>query len=412
MDDRNPMRTTAGGGMAAVLIAALWILAGCDSSGRAGDPGPMASAADAAESHDDDHGDDHEDEHEAGHEAEADAAAATVHLSMAQQEAVGIRSEILTPRTLDVALRAPGEVRLNAYQTYRVAPRIRAQVVERHVQLGDAVAVGEPLVTMSSVEMSDAQGALVVAEREWTRVQALGREVVSDRRYIEAQVAAQQARARVSAFGMVDEQIDSLVASGDASLAHGEFTLVAPAAGTIVADDFVVGESIDAGYPMFEITDESTLWVEARLPAHEAAGFSVGSPARVGVAGHWIDGHVIQAYHALDESTRTLPIRIQVPNPDDELHPGLFVDVLILDEASEPVMAVPETAVLRGGDGDWQVFAARGEDEFEPVEVTVERTAGGYAVIGGVEAGTRVVVEGSFFLQSEYAKGGFSIHNH
>ena len=404
MDDRNTM------GMAAVLIAALWILVGCDSSGRSDAPGPTASAGNAAESHDDDHEDDHADEHEAGQETEAVAAA--VHLSMAQQEAVGIRSEILTPRTLDVALRAPGEVRLNAYETYRVAPRIRAQVVERHVQLGDAVAAGEPLVTMSSVEMSEAQGALVVAQREWGRVQALGREVVSDRRYIEAQVAAQQARARVSAFGMVDEQIDTLVASGDASLADGEFTLVAPAAGTVVADEFIVGESIDAGYAMFEITDESTLWVEARLPSHEAAGFSVGSPARVGVAGHWIDGHVIQAYHALDESTRTLPIRIQVPNPDDELHPGLFVDVLILDEGSEPVMAVPETAVLRGGDGDWQVFAARGEDEFEPVEVTVERTSAGYAVIGGVEAGTRIVVEGSFFLQSEYAKAGFSIHNH
>ncbi|MDE0373912.1 MAG: hypothetical protein OXI73_15400, partial [Rhodospirillales bacterium] len=120
------------------------------------------------------------------------------------------------------------------------------------------------------------------------------------------------------------------------------------------------------------------------------------------------------AYHALDESTRTLPIRVQVPNPEDELHPGMFVDVLILNEDSQPVLAVPETAVLRSADGDWQVFVVAGEDgdEFEPVEVTVESTTAGFAVIDGVAPGTRVVTEGGFFLQSEYAKSGFSIHNH
>ena len=91
---------------------------------------------------------------------------------------------------------------------------------------------------------------------------------------------------------MIDEQIESLVSKGDASLAHGQFTLIASEEGTIVRDDFVVGESIEPGRMMFEITDESTLWVEARLPAQEAAASTVGSPARVGVAGHWIDGHV------------------------------------------------------------------------------------------------------------------------
>jgi len=399
------------GSTAAAVIAAAWVLIGCESPQPAGEAPAIAAAAGSPGLQDAVTDDGHEGDHAADHEDEPQPAAA-VHLPPSQQEAVGIRTEILQPRRLEVALRAPGEVRLNAYATFRVTPRIRAQVVERHAQLGDAVAAGQPLVTMSSVEMAEAQGTLVVAEREWSRVQALGREVVSDRRYVEAEVTAQQARARVLAFGMVDEQIESLVGGGDVSLAQGEFTLTAPAAGTIVRDDFVVGESIEPGRMMFEITDETTLWVEARLPAQEAAAFGVGSPARVGIAGRWTEGHVIQAYHALDESTRTLPVRVQVPNPEDELHPGLFVDVLIMDEYGESVMAVPESAVLRSADGDWQVFVVAGEDEFEPVEVTVERTGAGLAVIGGVEPGTSVVVEGGFFLQSEYAKSGFSIHNH
>ena len=405
MHTRYSMRIEGMGMTVPTLVALALLTLGCESSQPDGDaPGnARAGVAGSPGLPDDDHDEGH---------AEESGETMAVELSPAQREAAGIRTELLNPRTLDVALRAPGEVRLNAYATYQVTPRIRAQVVARHARLGEAVTAGQPLVTLSSVEMAEAQGELVVAEREWARVRELGREVVSDRRYIEAQVDAQQARARVSAFGMVDEQIRSLVESGDASLTQGDFTLPAPVGGTIVRDDFIVGESIEPGRMMFEITDESTLWVEARLPAQQAAAFSEGSPARVGIGGEWIDGHVIQAFHALDESTRTLPIRVQVPNPEDELHPGMFVDVLIMDEDSEPVLAVPEAAVLRSADGDWQVFVVTAQGGFEPMEVEVESTAEGYAVVDGIVPGTRVVTEGAFFLQSEYAKTGFSIHNH
>ena len=335
-----------------------------------------------------------------------------VHLTAAQREAAGIVVEALTPRALEAVLQAPGEIRLNAYSTYQVAPRIQAQVNERHARLGDAVERGQPLVTLSSVDMAEAQGSLVVASREWTRVQGLGREVVSAGRFIEAEVAAQQAHAQALAYGMSVEQVEALVQGGDAGLADGQFTLLAPETGTVVRDDFVVGEAIESGRMLVEITDESTLWVEARPPAHEATTITVGSPARVQVGERWIDGEVIQAHHALDEGTRTLPVRVEIPNPDDDLHPGLFVDVLILDEDTEPVLAVPETAVLRSADGDWQVFIAVEEDEFQPIEVEIEEVISGFAIVGGLAPGTRVVTEGSFFLQSQMAKSGFDIHAH
>ncbi len=385
------------------LTMLIWALLGCDSPQPAGavrSPEPVDHAG--ADEHEEDHA---EEDH-------AEEEVSVVLLSTAQQEAAGIRSEILSPRMLEVAVRAPGEVRLNAYATYQVTPRIRAQVVERHVELGEAVSEGQPLVTLSSVEMAEAQGTLVVSEREWARVRELGREVVSDRRYIEAQVDAQQARARVSAFGMADEQIEALVNSDNASLAHGEFTLLATFAGTVVRDEFIIGESIEPGRVLFEVTDESTLWVEARLPAQQAAGVHVGSPARVNAAGDWIDGYVVQAFHALDESTRTLPVRVQIPNEGDELHPGMFVDSFIMEEEPEIALAVPESAVFRDAEGDWRVFLVNDEGGFEPAEVTLERTEAGYAVIGGIAPGVRIVVEGGFYLQSEYAKTGFNIHNH
>jgi RND family efflux transporter MFP subunit len=341
-------------------------------------------------------------EHEAG----------GVRLTADQQAMAGIVVETLRPRAIADELRAPGEIRLNAYATSRVAPRIAAQVVERHAKLGDSVESGTPLVTLSSVEMAQAQGDLLVAEREWRRVSKLGREVVSEQRYTEARIAREQARARVSAYGMTEAEITQLVATGRAELASGRFQLQAPQAGTVISDDFIVGELVEPGRVLFEVSDESVLWVEARLTPDEAARVTVDTPATVLVGDRKIEGRVSQVHHALDEATRTLGVRIEVPNPEDRLHPGLFVEARLVSGTTEQALAVPEEAVLRSPDGDWQVFVEHEPGAFAAREVEVLRTSAGQAVIAGLAPGTRIVSRGAFFLQSELAKSGFDIHAH
>ncbi len=320
--------------------------------------------------------------------------------------------EILQPRDIVNELRAPGEIQLNAYATSRVVPRIAAQVLERQARLGDSVEKGQALVLLSSVEMAQAQGDLLVAEREWQRVSKLGRDVVSEQRYTEARIAREQARARVSAYGMTEDEVKQLVASGKAELANGRFQLLAPQDGTVIRDDFIVGELVEPGRVLFEISDESMLWVEARLTPDEAARIQVNAQATIVLGERQIEGRVTQVHHALDENTRTLGVRIEVPNPDDRLHPGLFVEARIAGRSSERALAVPDDAVLRSPDGDWQVFVEHEPGEFEPREVEVVRTTAGFTVIGGIEPGARVVTKGAFFLQSELAKSGFDIHNH
>jgi cobalt-zinc-cadmium efflux system membrane fusion protein len=335
-----------------------------------------------------------------------------VHLTPQQRRSVDIRTEQIEPRTLGETLRAPGEVRLNAYASAQIAPRIAAQVTERHARLGDQVVKGQPLVTLSSVEMAEAQGNLVVAEREWQRVRKLGRQVVSESRYLEAQIGRQQARARGVAFGMTPDQVGALLRAG-AAKADGTFALLAPQSGTVIADDFVLGEVVEAGQTLFEITDESVRWVEALMAPEDAARVSVGDPARVNAGKTLLDGRVTQIHHQLDETTRTQAIRVGVPDPDHQLHPGIFVNVAVYAAEEAPVLALPEAAVLRGPDGDWQVFVAGSEaGAYQPVDVTLIRTTGGLAVIAGLAPGTEVVVHGAFFLQSELAKGGFDIHQH
>jgi len=346
-------------------------------------------------------GDKHE-EHEEG----------VITLSPAQQQTAGITTEPLREREFAAETRAPGEVKLNAYSTVKVTTRVGAQVVKRHITLGDHVTTGQPLVTLSSVDMAEAQGALMVADREWQRVKKLGPKVASDRRYTEARVARQLAHAKVNAYGMTSEGIERFLTSGDARKANGEFQLLAPRDGTVVQDDFIEGAVIEAGHLLLTITDETSLWIEARLTPQQLSGINKDTVARVKTTSGWLTGGITQLHHVLDENTRTIAVRIKVPNPDDRLHPGEFVDVLLQGKQHEAVLAVPETAVVRSPDGDWQVFIAERDNEFRAVEVKILNSSSGYTRIEGLQPGTRVVTQGAFFLQSELAKSGFDIHNH
>ena len=335
-----------------------------------------------------------------------------VKLTPEQQEMAGIVTEKLKKHALAARLQAPGEVKLNAYNTAKITSRVRAQVVKRHVVLGDHVTTGQTLVTLSSVEMAEAQGALLVADREWKRVKKLGAKVASARRYTEAQVKRQLAWAKVSAYGMTTREINTLLASGDARKANGEFNLLASRDGTVIQDDFIEGAVLEPGQVLLTITDESALWVEARLTPAQLAEVKKGATARIRTNDATLTGEVTQIHHSIDETTRTIAVRITVANPDDKLHPGEFVDVFLLGKQQVSALAAPDSAIVRSPDGDWQVFIADGDNAFRGVEVNVLQSTGGLTRIAGLEPGVLVVVKGAFFLQSEIAKSGFDIHDH
>ncbi len=349
----------------------------------------------------------HDNEHGGGHEEEA----GTVHLNKQQLAAANI---VVTPLSLTAVaqtVRAPGEVQLNAYKTVKVSPRINAQIIKRHAKLGDFVEVEQPLVTLSSVEMADAQGKLLLASREWQRVKKLGRKVVSERRFLTAKVDFQKAYANARAFGMSESEIRLLLSQKRS--ADGSFELKAPQAGRILHDKFILGEYVDAGYELMVIADESTMWIEARVTPDVASQIKVGNSAEIIVNNERYAAKVIQLHHTLDEVTRTSAVRIEVENKDDRFHAGMFVTALIATSNHQKALVVPEVAVLRSSDGDWQVMVEQEEQgEFKAVEVEVVQISDGKAVITGLAPGTRVVTRGAFFVQSELAKGGFEIHNH
>jgi len=337
--------------------------------------------------------DEHGDEH-AGEEGEEEI----VKMTDAELREAGVVTARVTARPLAETISAPGEVTVNQYATTQVTPRIEAQIIIRHARMGDVVGKGQPLVTLSSVDMAEAQADLILADQEWQRVQKLGRDIVSEQRFLEAKVAAQQAKAKVLAYGMSEPQVQNLLAN-DVSAATGEFDLLANQDGTVIYDAFVVGQIIEPGDLLLEVSDESRIWVEAQLSPEKAAVIERGAQAWVTKDGISMTGTVVQVHHRVDEATRTLSVRIEVNNRQDSLHAGQFTDVEIQTGETDLVVAVPNEAIVLL-DGQQVVFKREG-DELHPRPLGTGVSKGGWTEVkAGLFSGDEIVVENAFLIKS------------
>ena len=364
------------------------------------------------------HGEKHEDEgdheEEGGHDEGGDEhghgggaeEATTVSLSKNQQNLVNIQIEALQARNVSYSIYAPGEIQANGYTSYLVSPRVDSVVMKRHKALGDHVQKGEKLVTLFSESVAESQATLKVNQAEWKRVEQLGRKAVGANRFIKAKNDFELAKARLMAFGLSKEAIN------DSTTPLGEYTLIANTNGAILSDDFQQGQRVEAGHALMLLSDESQLWVEARIQASVQLNLPVGTLAQVKVGDRYYGATVSQEAHTIDETTRTRVIRLLIENPDDTLHPGEFADVYFSMSTKKAVMVIPEDAIMRSADGDWAVFIESETNQFAAQEVELGRIMGEQREIFGLDAGTRIVVKGAFFVASEIAKGGFDPHGH
>ena len=355
----------------------------------------------------------HEEEEGHGHEEESDGGheeSTTASINAKQKELAGIEVATLESKRVDYEIYAPGELLTNGYTSYHVSPRVASVVLRRHVELGEHVTKGQQLVTLFSETVAQAQADYRKAFPEWERISGLGRSVVGDQRFNTAKANIEAARATLLAYGLNDDDIGALKASGVDSL--GEYMLRARVDGAVLTDEFEQGQRVEAGQPLVTLANESELWVEAHLPANSDIVLKQGAEAEVRVAGRVAVATVSQEAHTIDAVTRTRIVRLELDNPEDRFHPGMFADVYFLFKTKEPVLAVPESALMRRADGDWTVYVEEAEGEYEPVEVELGRSIGGLREISGLTAGQRIVSRGAFFVASEIAKGGFDPHNH
>ncbi|MGL4613962.1 MAG: efflux RND transporter periplasmic adaptor subunit [Shewanella sp.] len=381
-------------------------------------------------------GDDHDHDHESpsllkpadDHDHPAEDKPADEHgetalkLTESQLALAGIRvlplsSESLAGANLNLNISATASLVVDRDRTVTLAPQLDVRVLARHVVPGQEVKQGEPLLTLGGVAIAQAQADYINAAAEWSRVRRMSEGAVSLSRRMQAQVDAELKRAILEAIKMTSAQIRALELAPEAI---GSYQLLSPINGRVQQDIAMLGQVFSAGTPLMQLTDESHLWVEAQLTPMQAKFIEIGSPALVQVGDKTLAGKIIGRSHEINSVTRTEQVLVSMPNPDHALHAGQFAELYFTEGESKggnTGIVLPDAALSRSGDGDWQIFI-QDEDGFESVEVEVVQRQRGLSLVRwpqleqAQEAQVQVVVSGAFFLASELAKSGFDIHGH
>jgi multidrug efflux pump subunit AcrA (membrane-fusion protein) len=301
------------------------------------------------------------------------------------------RREVLSSSLRTVGTVVPDERRVHAVNT-----RITGWIEKLHVNFsGQMVRRGEPILRIYSPELLATQEEFLRALQAAQDLAAAGPEAQeSGRALLEA------ARRRLQLFDVPRGFVDELARRGEP---QRDVTLVAPASGFVTAKDVLEGQQVEAGMPLFTITDLSRVWVQANVYESEAALVQLGQRAVVSLpytSGVQLAGTVTYIDPFVDPATRTLTVRLEFTNPDLLLKPAMYVDVT-LDTVQREGVVIPEEAVLDSGTRR-VVFVETAAGHYEPRAVRLGiRGDGKVQVLDGVRAGERVVARANFLLDSE-----------
>lgn len=355
-----------------------------------------------------DHASEHH--HDVHTNPDADEPEPSVSLTNSQLQSADIHLATLTPMVLSQRVYAPGEIKVNGYRSYVVSPRVSSVVNARHAGLGEYVTAEQPLVTLFSQDMIAAQSDMQQAAVEWARVTKLGESAVGEKRFVAARTRYNAAHRTLQALGLSTNTITQIVR--DENYPLGEYTLTAQTSGLIMTDDFKQGQRIEPGQPLMLVSDETHLWVEAQLSAQKDLHLRPGDSATVVVGNITEEAVVTQESHTIDPQSRTRTVRLDLNNSGHRFHSGMFADIYFSGPTVSNLLAVPQSALMRDKDGDWQIFVLGEEGNLIAQTVMLGQQYGDWQAISGVAAGQTYVSHGAFFVASEIAKGGFDPHNH
>ncbi|RVH28087.1 efflux RND transporter periplasmic adaptor subunit [Sinorhizobium meliloti] len=179
---------------------------------------------------------------------------------------------------------------------------------------------------------------------------------------------------------------------------------LSPTDGVVLERRATAGMMAEAGDVLFRIADASRIWVIADVPEYDAASVRRGARAKVVVRnlpGKTFEGAVDLIYPEVQMQTRTAKVRIELPNPHGLLLANMYAEVEIDSGAADPVVAVPNSAIVDTGERQ-VVFVDKGEGRFEPRDVSLGiRGEDKTEVTKGIDVGDRIVVSANFLLDAE-----------
>jgi membrane fusion protein, copper/silver efflux system len=315
------------------------------------------------------------------------AARASLELSTRQIERIGVRFEPVEIRTLDNPVRAIATVVADESRISHVHTRVAGWLEELYVNTtGQSVRAGQPLATVFSQELYSSQNEFLSALR---RVGTGPESAVLD-----------ASRMRLKMLGMSDVEIAKVETTGEA---RRLVTIAAPVGGVVLDRGVSAGTAVDPSTEIVTLADLSRVWVIAEVAEADAPQVHAGATATLSFPMTGREPFTTKVefiYPTLTERTRTVRVRMSVPNKDGLLRPGLYGSAEFPPVARDAI-TVARDAVIDTGESQ-HVFVHTVESVIEPRTVKIgARYADRVEVLQGLFPGDHVVTTGVFLIDSE-----------
>jgi membrane fusion protein, copper/silver efflux system len=318
--------------------------------------------------------------------------AGTVKLSLDKIQRIGVKTEKVGARAIVHAVRAVGMVEHDESLLTIVALRTDGFIEDLFVnKTGQHVHKGEPLFRVYSPQIQQAQTDLIVAMRAQGRMSAA-----------DADKNLEGAMQRLRNLGVPQRRIDEVRKT---NTNPRTIDWPSPADGDVVEKKVINGQRVMTGDELYRIADHSRIWVIADVAESDLATIKIGMPVTVTLRAmptQPVEGNVTFIYPELKPETRTVSVRIELPNPEEQMKPAMYADVVFRTDADEaPVIAAPDSAVIDSGTKQI-VLVAKGDGRFEPRPVKLGRRGEGYVeVTEGLKQDEEVVTSANFLIDAE-----------
>jgi membrane fusion protein, copper/silver efflux system len=309
----------------------------------------------------------------------------TVKVSPGKLQRIGVKSEPATLRAIAVPVRAPGTIQLDERRISVISLRAESFVdTVENVTTGSEVRKGQPLVRLYSP-------AITSAASEYLSGLTLKGDVATLR----------GPRQRLLNFAVPQSLLSDIERTREVPLT---FIWTSPRDGIVLERNVSDGMRVMPGDVLFRVADHSHVWAMVDVAERDLASVAAGQPVIVRARSYpdrTFTGKVALVYPHLNPATRTVRVRIELPNPGHLLLPDMYAEAEIDTGSGEKVVAVPDSAVIDSGDRQI-VIVDRGEGRFEPRKVQLGRRGAGYVEIrNGVGEGDAVVTSANFLIDAE-----------
>jgi Cu(I)/Ag(I) efflux system membrane fusion protein/cobalt-zinc-cadmium efflux system membrane fusion protein len=308
------------------------------------------------------------------------------------QQNMGIRTAPVRKGPLVHTIRTYGHITADETRTVRVSPKTSGWIEKLYVDFtGKFVEKGDPLFELYAPKLVAAQEEYLVARRTLSTGAPQGRGDL-----------LKSALRRLTYFDVAESEIREIEEAG---IMKKALMIRSPSTGHVIRKTVEEGDFIREGTMIFRISDLSRVWVEAHIFEYELPWIRKGQEAEMilsYIPGKIFVGKVTFVYPYLQPETRDVVVRLEFENPDLELKPDMYADVLIKPMADEQGLIIPSEAVIRSGIRNI-VFVVQGDGKFSPRDVVLGRHLddGNIEILAGVFDGETVVTSGQFLLDSE-----------